>query len=487
MSNKKLFDRSKGKLFKPRFSRSNSQASSTLSSQTNESMNNSEFKNTNLNSTSSYRYGDKPQLVSTQQLRIDWSRFENHTFFHSAVANVNESFDRIINFYPFEKSEKEVEIFEDNLTGYEKYILDSFPKNTGYLNFSGTAPGESLSNGTQISVSDRRGVSVQSISDKSDGAPVLDPKKSPFSIEVFINSPSKANSNQIILQKYSSLSHNFTLALSESSNANTCEVHFGITSGSANLYVTSSLKKGEFNHVFVGYDKKGDQKRWSFCEYRWSIIESKKALASAAVDGLSPTSDNRLTHKKALDYLNCPNIIIDKPNELSDEVDGIILPGVGAFDAAMNSLQISNFINPIKDMFPNIVITSVYRSVAVNSAIGGVENSQHIYGYAADLIILRQPTSTLFNWCKLNIPEYHQLIWEYPERGDFNVIPAGTLKLQFSKFSWIHISYIKGDNPKINSVSSTDPKIHNAYEDENTFYIDNFTHKIAIANQKILE
>ena len=54
--------------------------------------------------------------------------------------------------------------------------------------------------------------------------------------------------------------------------------------------------------------------------------------------------------KKALDYLNCPNIIINKPNELSGEVDGIILPGVGAFDAAMNSLQISNFINPIKDI-----------------------------------------------------------------------------------------------------------------------------------------
>ena len=54
--------------------------------------------------------------------------------------------------------------------------------------------------------------------------------------------------------------------------------------------------------------------------------------------------------KKALDYLNCPNIIINKPNELSGEVDGIILPGVGAFDAAMNSLQISNFIDPIKDI-----------------------------------------------------------------------------------------------------------------------------------------
>ena len=146
-------------------------------------------------------------------------------------------------------------------------------------------------------------------------------------------------------------------------------------------------------------------------------------------------------------------------------------------------------INPIAYRFgrSNIKLTSVYRTKEVNKLIGGVENSQHIYGYAADLIILRQPTSTLFNWCKLNIPEYHQLIWEYPERGDFNVIPAGTLKLQFSKFSWIHISYIKGDNPKINSVSSTNPKIHEAYEDANTFFIDGFTHNIEFANQQLLE
>ena len=51
-------------------------------------------------------------------------------------------------------------------------------------------------------------------------------------------------------------------------------------------------------------NKKGEQKRWSFCEYRWSVIESKKVLASAAVDGNSPSSDNRLTPKKALNYID---------------------------------------------------------------------------------------------------------------------------------------------------------------------------------------
>tara|TARA_R110001592_G_scaffold359750_1_gene666926 strand:- start:988 stop:1596 length:609 start_codon:yes stop_codon:yes gene_type:complete len=138
-------------------------------------------------------------------------------------------------------------------------------------------------------------------------------------------------------------------------------------------------------------------------------------------------------------------------------------------------------INPIAYKFgtSNIKLTSVYRTKEVNKLIGGVENSQHIYGYAADLILLNHSTSVLFNWCKLNIPEYHQLIWEYPEIGDFNKYT--------NKFSWIHISYIKGDNFKINSVSSTNPKIHKAYEDENTFFIDGFTHNIQLANQQLLE
>jgi len=142
-------------------------------------------------------------------------------------------------------------------------------------------------------------------------------------------------------------------------------------------------------------------------------------------------------------------------------------------------------INPITAVFgkDNIALTSVYRNKEVNKILKGVENSQHIFGYAADIILTNnEPSSKLFNWCRFNLPEYHQLIWEYPERGIY--IPS---ELENIPFSWIHISYIKGDNYKTNSVSSTDPKIHKAYEDEKTFYINNFTHKISTANQLLLE
>lgn len=138
-------------------------------------------------------------------------------------------------------------------------------------------------------------------------------------------------------------------------------------------------------------------------------------------------------------------------------------------------------VNPITKHFgrQNIALTSVYRNKAVNKILGGVEESQHIYGYAADIILTNNnSTSNLFNWCKINIPEYHQLIWEYPERGVWSE--------SSTNFSWIHISYIKGDNAKINSVSSTDPNIHKSYQDESTFYIDNFTHNISLANENVL-
>jgi len=139
-------------------------------------------------------------------------------------------------------------------------------------------------------------------------------------------------------------------------------------------------------------------------------------------------------------------------------------------------------INPIANKFgnQNLALTSVYRNKEVNKILGGVENSQHIYGYAADIVLTNNtPSSTLFNWCRFNIPNYHQLIWEYPEKGDYS--------FNVNNFSWVHISYIKGNNDKINSVSSTIPKIHKAYQDENAFYLDNFTHRIEAANQQLLE
>ena len=136
-------------------------------------------------------------------------------------------------------------------------------------------------------------------------------------------------------------------------------------------------------------------------------------------------------------------------------------------------------VNPIFKKFPNMGLSSVYRNKKINELIGGVEYSQHIYGYAADIVptdnIL---TSEIFNWCKFNLPLYHQLIWEYPERGPYT---------ETKSFSWIHISFIEGNNFKENSVSSLDPNIHKHYKDNNTYTIGNSTHGIKKANQNLIK
>ena len=136
-------------------------------------------------------------------------------------------------------------------------------------------------------------------------------------------------------------------------------------------------------------------------------------------------------------------------------------------------------INPIYRKYKeNLGLVSVYRNKEVNKILGGVENSQHIYGYAADLVLIDgTPSLDLFNWCRINIPQYHQLIWEYPEKEGYN---SNNLKYEFS---WIHISYIVGSNFKEHSISSKDPHLHKKYEGENTFSVGNFTHNISTLEQ----
>ncbi|ASF00566.1 putative peptidase [uncultured virus] len=139
-----------------------------------------------------------------------------------------------------------------------------------------------------------------------------------------------------------------------------------------------------------------------------------------------------------------------------------------------------NCINKILLRFKGLIgLSSVYRNRRLNELVGGVPNSQHIYGYAADIVPLGDNTTAdIFNYCVKYLPLYHQLIWEYPEKGPYSP--------NSKEFSWIHISYIDGNNYKENSVSSFNQKIHKFYENENTFTIGNFTHRIKEADTNLI-
>ncbi len=203
----RLLSDKKGKLFKPKYRKNKKDMSGFLEKGNDTFLKLTDMSNTNFESTASFRYESGRPLKSTQQLNIDYSLYENHTFFHSAVAKTNEAFLKILNEYPFDGSLKKVEAFEDELTGYEKHILDSFPKNVGYLVFSGTVKGESSLNGTQINVLDKDGTRLPSISKQQTVDNTLDPLSNNFSIQFYIRPEAKINDNQIIFQKKSSLAN----------------------------------------------------------------------------------------------------------------------------------------------------------------------------------------------------------------------------------------------------------------------------------------
>ena len=136
-----------------------------------------------------------------------------------------------------------------------------------------------------------------------------------------------------------------------------------------------------------------------------------------------------------------------------------------------------NCIDPIVKTFGSdfIKLTSVYKSSKLERFLGGNPNSQHVWGYAADIISTKHPTSLIWNWCFENLPSWNQLIWEYPERGRFTQIDQD--------YSWIHISFVKENNPKITSISSKVEKIHKIYEGELTTRLGDYTHGITLADE----
>ena len=93
MARKKTFTK-KTSLFTPSTVRALTGGRSTVTNITAASLSGS------MTSTTGSFRNDPPgtPLKSTQQLPVDWSKFENHTFFNSAESKVNVAFERVINY-----------------------------------------------------------------------------------------------------------------------------------------------------------------------------------------------------------------------------------------------------------------------------------------------------------------------------------------------------------------------------------------------------
>lgn len=103
-------------------------------------------------------------------------------------------------------------------------------------------------------------------------------------------------------------------------------------------------------------------------------------------------------------------------------------PAVAVCDNLM--LLIVNVLQPLRDAIKKpVIVSSGYRCPKLNSYIGGVSNSQHVTGQAADITVTGMTIKALFEYIRKSGIVYDQLIEE------------GT---------WIHISYNKDFNRKEN-------------------------------------
>lgn len=94
---------------------------------------------------------------------------------------------------------------------------------------------------------------------------------------------------------------------------------------------------------------------------------------------------------------------------------------------------VDNVLQPLREKFGPIVVTSGYRSPAVNTKIGGSTTSDHCHGYAADFEVLGMDNRELALYIRDNNFKFKQLILEFYRDG----VPDS---------GWLHCSFQKNAN-----------------------------------------
>ena len=92
-----------------------------------------------------------------------------------------------------------------------------------------------------------------------------------------------------------------------------------------------------------------------------------------------------------------------------------------------------NILQPVRDHFGRVKVTSGFRSSELCVAIGSSVNSQHAKAEAADFEVIGTDNAELFDWIKANLTT-DQLILEFYTPGEPNS-------------GWIHCSWV-ADNPR---------------------------------------
>lgn len=112
-----------------------------------------------------------------------------------------------------------------------------------------------------------------------------------------------------------------------------------------------------------------------------------------------------------------------------------IVNAIGQQEVVNLCALVHQVLQPLRNaMGEPIKIGSGYRCSRLNAAVGGVKNSQHMAGEAADLCIDGDMTKgrKWFTWIQSHC-DFDQLIWEHNAKGTY----------------WVHVSYrANGNNRK---------------------------------------
>lgn len=96
-----------------------------------------------------------------------------------------------------------------------------------------------------------------------------------------------------------------------------------------------------------------------------------------------------------------------------------------------------NILQPIRDKFGVVRISSGFRSAELNKKVGGKSNSQHLKGYAADICYANSPKlKEVFKYIKDNL-DYDQLLYEI-----------------FGGVHWIHVSYVSKEKNRHQAIDN---------------------------------
>ena len=103
------------------------------------------------------------------------------------------------------------------------------------------------------------------------------------------------------------------------------------------------------------------------------------------------------------------------------------MPDINSLDNLLNLIVCC--LQPIRELIKKpILITSGYRSKKLNEVVGGKFNSLHLFGCAADFMVVGLKPSKIISLIESSDIDFDQLINEHEK--------------------WVHVSYVKEHNRK---------------------------------------